>query len=83
LKHTISVSLKDSGVLIFTKKAAYFKLVAPACKAPPSNTRREPSWIFLLRPMALADHIMKRLPTAPPALYIPFAFAIALVVVVQ
>jgi hypothetical protein len=32
--------------------------------------------------MALADHIMKRLPTAPPALYSPFAVAIALVVVV-
>lgn len=38
--------------------------------------------MFFFRPREVADHAMKRLPIAPPALYRPFALAIVSVVVV-
>ena len=41
---------------------------APPCSAPPITASRAPSWMLRLRPNAVADHMMKREPMAPPAL---------------
>ena len=44
------------------------RAAAPPWKAPPMMASNAPSWILRLRPIAVADHMMNRLPTAPPAL---------------
>ena len=51
------------------------------CRAPPSRDKNAPNWMLRLRPAASQSHIMKRDPTAPPALKTPFAVAMTLVVV--
>jgi hypothetical protein len=60
----------------------YPSVAAPPCSAPPRTANSAPIWIDFFRPRASADQMMKRVPTAPPALNTPFAVAMAGVVFV-
>jgi hypothetical protein len=67
---------------VSNRQVTYANELEPAWRAPPNSEKKAPNWIFAFRPKKSHDHIMKSVPTAPPALKTPLAVEIAGVVMV-